>query len=345
MQDGEQEAPEQTEEGATEVEVDWGAETQDYVQNRLAELGLNEQEVSEETEAPAAEADAEEEAPAEESPAEEPDEEPASRTARRMLQKEAKLRQEREEFKAERESWQAEQTELLEQVNSFEKSKATAILDPIAHLESIGLDSNDLINLAREVYAKEYPDQISAQGQAEMARIKYERELRMLKRDVGDIKDPKKPKEPDPKELEQQQAQQQYVAEYRRNLTQEAVNVDPEQFPNAAAYAKKDFNDLIDGMYTVAVQAAQSGEITQDLTPQECMERVESWLAQNMPQVQKQPEQSEEPKPTRPKAITNKVAAARPSDKHEADMTYEEIKAKAQERFFAKLAEGGYVRD
>lgn len=335
MQDGEESAPEQIEEGAPEVE--WGAEVQDFVKTRLDELGLNEQEVSEETEEVAAEVDATEEAPEPEATPEEP----ASRTARRLLQKETKLREERDKFKADQDAWRAEQAELTAKIESFEQSAAAARLDPIAHLEGLGLESDELLSLAREVYYRQFPDEVSAQAKSEMSRLQQERRLKQLESKLQKPEPEPEPEEPAGPTPEQKA----YVENYRRGLTQAAVTIDAEQFPNVAAYAKTDFNDLVDAMYTVAVQAAQSGEVTQDLTPDECIGRVESWMAANMPQVQATPQQTAEPEPARPKAITNKVAAARPSDKHESDLSYEELKAKARERFYAKLGEGGLVRD
>lgn len=324
-------------------ETEWGAEALEYIQSRKEALGFEEGEESGQEEASSEEV---EETPAEEPEAEgeaeaQPAPEPASRAARRALAREKKLRAEREQFESEREQWKSEQQERVSALEAFERAREDAALDPVGFLTEAGLDQDALLDAAREIYYTHMPDAASPEVKAQMDAMKRERRLKRLERGIEE-----KSKPPEPEETPAVDPAV-YEAQYRSGLVRFAARVDAEKFPNAAAYAEKDFDDLVDSMFTAAVQGAQTRTREQgDLTPEECMAVIENFLAQNQPQSQKQPEPQieEEPVQTKKAPLRNKVTATRPSDKHEDSLSYEELKARSRERFEAKMRENGMIK-
>jgi hypothetical protein len=345
-----EESTAQIEEGAPETtesnhEVEYGAEAQyaaEYAKQRLEELGLAEEPTAEEGQGEEV-VEATPEEPAEEGAEEVPDPpEATSRAARRALQREKKLRQEREEFSKQQEQWRAEQEETRAKVESFEKSRQNAQIDPVSHLLDVGLSKDELLDVAREIYYDHMPEAADSSVRAEMAAIKRERRLKRLELGLEEKKAPEPEPEPD-----KNAAAAQYEAQYRAGLNQFAATVDAEEFPHAAAYAKKDFNDLVAGMFNAALQNAQQSDAGGDLTPRECMAKVEEFLkAHNQQNNQAAPQQTEEPPPEQKKKapLRNKVTAARPNDKHESELSHEELVERSRARFDEVLRESGLRR-
>jgi hypothetical protein len=325
-----------------EPEVEYSPE-QLYVQERLKALELDGSEESAEAEEPAEESEPEQEAAAEEQEEAEPEppKEGLSKAARRHLAKEKKLRAEKEALRHEQEQWKSEREETLAKIEAFERSRQEAYIDPIAHLEQLGFKEEDILNTAREVYYRFMPDNASPQVRAEMAAIQQDRRQKKLELSQQEID----------KQLKEQNAAAQaqaYEANYRQALTHTAATIDTGKFPLAAEYAKEDFNDLVQGMFNAAVVNAQSGA-TVDLTPEECLGRVESYLRETQPQRQPEPQkQIEEPDPEpvrKKRVIKNKTSASRPNEKHDDNLSYEELRERSRERFYSKLREKDMIQD
>jgi hypothetical protein len=332
---------EQTSEEVEEVaetpgqEVEYNAEVLEFIKRRKEDLDLGEEKVEQEEPEESKEAASEEQEEAEVEEA--PKEEGKSRAARRQLAKEKKLRAEREAFAKEQEGWRAETEEARAALAAFKESKEIAASDPLAHLAELGLSDDDLMDLGREIYYKFMPDNATPAVQAEMAAIQRERRIKKLERQGK--KKAQEPEGPTPEQVA-------YDTSYRMGLTQYAATVDAEKFPLSAKYAKQDFNDLVQGMYNAALQNVQNGA-TRDLTPEECMVQIEDFLSQHM-EAEAEPEvkqtEEEKPKQEKRKAIRNKTAATRPNDKHEDELSYDEIVARSRERFVAKMEEKGFIK-
>ncbi len=320
-----------------------------FMDSRRAELaGLTEEDPEPEAEAEAADSEVESAEAAEVAEEPEAPKETATSAARRAIAREKKILAEREELSKERAQFEADNKESLEKIEEFGRTKARALINPLEHLTSIGLSEDDLLNVAREIYYNQMPDQATPAVQAEMARLKQDRRIKSQTQRIDELE--AKKAEPEP---EQEQGptpeQQAFVSEYKANLYQAAATIDQEEFPLAAEYAKGDFNDLVGGMFALATNNArnQNGQGT-PLTPAECLERVEAHLraekAKETPAVQAQ--QTEETPPTQSKRapLRNTNTAARPSDKPAGELTPEEYKEQLRSRFFEKLQEGGVVQ-
>ena len=327
----EQTAPDVQETDAPEIEVEQSPEAL-WAAQRAEELGLVESsEESEESEAAPEEEGGDEVEAAPEEAEPEPKAEPYSKSARRLMEKEAKLRKERESF-------EKETSETREKLKAYEQSQAEALSDPLSHLSHIGLSEDDQMNLAREIYYKFMPDQASPAVRAEMAAIQRERRLQKLERD-------RKAPEPDEEAPAVNPAAQAYEHQYRSGLQNFAAAVEGDKFPLIAEYRKENFTDLVEGMFGAAVQAVKNGEVNgRDLTPEECAARVESYLQRNkavfFPNMKEAAKQTEEKQPEqKSKAIRNKQAATRPTEQHDSNLSYEDLVKKSRENFYSKLNE------
>lgn len=326
-----QEVEEVTPTPGPEPEVEWGADVLHYMESRKEDLEIEESpEEPEEAEGE----EVQEAAPEDPEAAPEP-EDNASRTARRALAREKKLRSEREAFAAEQGKWRNETEETRTKVEAFEKSQANAVMDPVSHLSHIGLSDDDLMNVAREIYYKFMPEQATPAVQAEMASIQYNRRLKKLEKD----------NEPSPPPTGPSPEYQTYEQNYRSELTAFAAAVDPEEFPLTAPYVKTNFHGLVQEMFNAALLNPNK-HTGRDLTPQECMAAVEEALRARQPEQTPAPTQikEESPRQTKRAPIRNKTAAVKPNEKHDDDLSYEEYVAKCRERSMAVLSERGMVK-
>jgi hypothetical protein len=316
----------------TEVEVEWGAAALEYIQSKEPDEAVEEpgqEEIVEEVQ----------EAAPEEPEAEAP--ETASRGARRQLAKERKLRSEREAFSTERDEWRAEQEEGRAAIVAYEKSKASAINDPVAFMRELGLSDDDRMNLARQIYYESMPENATPQVHQEMAAIKNERRMAKLERERAEDLEAAKPAPP----VQQTAEYQAYESEYRDGLSQFAISSSAEEYPLVHGHIQSNFKGVVQELFNAALQNPNKQSGT-DLTPQECMATLEAALKAANPATTPTPDVQTEEQPTQNRKATlrNKNTATMPNDKHDDELSSEEFKKRCQERAQAKMLESGLIR-
>ncbi len=259
-----------------------------------------------------------------------------SAQARRRLAKEAKLRTDRKTFDEEQEKF----SEKIAALDSWESSKAEIGSDPIAHLEASGLSGDDMLAMGREIFLRFLPEnQDNDVSKAALAAVQRERRLAKLERNA------KKPDEenqakPDPKYVA-------YETEYKTNLQTAAESFNHEKFPLIAkhveayeAEGKDGVGDVYSGLWAVATQSARQNDGQGDLSPDECMGHLESYLGRKNKETSTEDGPKNQPNQTETAPIRNKQAAIKKPKKPTPELSDEEFAKARHEEALAMLSDG-----
>lgn len=264
-----------------------------------------------------------------------------SRTARRLLRKEKELRERSAELAANAEAKEQEfvekQSEWEEKIKSFESASQEVKYNPVDYLKSLGIEGEDLLDVARVIFFQETPELATDEVKQKLQQMEYKKELRRL-----EAKFDQKTEE-EPTEEEKEVVAPALVA-YQESIVSFAESVDESAFPLTAKFIEEAPEGqnrgfaVAEEMYKAAIEHADSNEGKgTPLTPEQCMEKVESILKNlQLNEEAKQTsvaESEEKPAPLR-NNLTKTV-----DDVDDSNLSYEELRAKAQKRFKAKLRE------
>lgn len=293
----------------------------------------------EQSETPNIEETTQEAAPAEEEPEPEQDEqtggeahtdqEPESKALKRILAREAKLREDRETFEAEIDEWK-------EYLLEFEQAKKSATIDPISYLKTLGFSQENLIDLAKAAYYESLGD---------MAPNEYrgQKESLALKREVEQLKARLEAKEKQPEAAPETN---EALVAYQNELLEATKSFDVEQYPSVARIVDSysEMTVAADMLAVAEEYAQQKGGVGAPLTPEQCLMEVEhrynQMLSKLTPQVAQEPAQQEVQKPKRNTTLSNSMSSNIPPERTiTEDMTYEEIADLARSRFRKALVE------
>jgi len=256
--------------------------------------------------------------------------EPESQVLRRVLAREAKLRESQTTF-------EAQKTEHESQLKAFQQAQTNAKIDPVAFLKAAGLDQEALIETAKALYYESLGD---------LAPDEYrgKQETLQLKRDVAALKARLETEQnPQPK----QDAVGEAIAQYQDTLMESTKSFDTEKYPTVAkvvdAYSEA---DVAADMFKMAeAYAQQQGGAGQPLTPDQCLQAVEAQYAKLIGTIAPKQDAS------KPEAVTNTPATRKtlsnnltkeqpPANPIDKDMSYEEVSKMARNNFFAALDKG-----
>ena len=257
------------------------------------------------------------------------------RSARRLLEKEKKLREAREQFEKEqatiKEEFESSKAEWQDKIAAFETAAEEARYNPVEYLQSLGLSKEELLDTARVIMFQETPELATDAVKQKIQEIKYRQELKRLEDKF------------EKKEEEKKQPNTGALVEYQNGLIKAAQEVSSEAFPLTAQYMKNgaDHMEIANAMYAAATQYAQetNGQGA-PLSAEKCLERVEAKLKQ-LQLVSKQPEQSvEQEQEKKSPVIRNKVVKP-VSNVDESKLTYEEQRELARQRARAVMRDRG----
>lgn len=252
------------------------------------------------------------------------DSEPESKALKRILDREAKLREDKKVFEEEVDQFK---DFLLE----FEEAKRYAKSDPVSFLKTLGVSQEELIDVAKAAYYESLGDMAPDD-------YKGQKELQQLRREIAELKASKKAPEAEP----DNSAYEQELVAYQNSMLEATKTFDTESLPYVArvveAYSEA---DVAADMFSVAQEHAikMNGQ-GEPLTPEQCLAEVNSryqkLLGKLAPQQVEAAEPAPEPGSKRKKAtLSNSLSSNVPPEQPlSADMSYEEIKARARANFF-----------
>lgn len=258
------------------------------------------------------------------------DQEPESKALKRILAREAKLREEKESF-------EASQAEFKTKLQEYEQAKRAAAADPISYLKTLGFSQENLIDLAKAAYYESLGD---------MAPNEYrgQKESLALKREVEQLKARLEAKEKQPEAAPETN---EALVAYQNELLEATKSFDVEQYPSVARIVDSysEMTVAADMLAVAEEYAQQRGGVGAPLTPEQCLMEVEhrynEMLAKLTPQVAEQRPAKQEAAPARRnKTLSNSMSSNIPPERVVTeDMSYDEVASLARSRFFRTLGE------
>lgn len=303
------------------VEVNVGAEMQEYINRREKELEVAE------AESPQAETPKVEETP-EVVVTPEPTPEPASGIMQRMLKKEASLR-ERKQALDEREK------EHESGLTAWNEAKGQVEIDALAYLQSLDVSQETLDELAKQIYYMSVED-VNPDAAKAKAAYQSRAELGRLRKELNDFKT-------EQSNQTQQAGAQVKLDQYVGMLREHIPNIDTTKNPLAKAYLDREGEQVIlEAMYNMAERNAQMGAESA-LTGEQAVEAIELELQKYQLSAPTPPEKAPEvPEPTpAPAPATLRNTHTQPLDIPYSKMTPDEVKEKARKAFRAELRARG----
>lgn len=284
----------------------------------------------------------EEETPQVEEKPEEATAEPESRLVKRMLEKERKLREERE-------AWLAEQKDTLSKVEQFEKAQEEAKYNLSAYLNALGLSNEEKLDAMRIVWFEEFPDLVDENVKERVTKIKDQFSQKQLADRLAKLeKPPEEPEKPAGPEVFEPYPDVQIPLAAKpifENLKTYAETA--ESNPLTREYMAKgdaEARETVLTMYNIAYQYAQEQKFQGEaLAPAECMKRIEDFLAAKQPStppITKDPEPPTVEAPT--PSLRNSVGAAQPTNPNPPTGFSDEAKAARKRNAIQRLKEMGY---
>ena len=207
----------------------------------------------------------------EEAVKETPEETPNSVAIRRMLQKEAHIRAEKEALKSEREQWLEQKSEWEKKISDYERAKQYAKEDPNQLLSTFDLSEEQKLEIAQLLFFEAQPDLADEDTRSKL----YDLKMRRL-----EMKIDKKLKESE--NVDDNNGNDAYNA-YVQSVDTVVSEVSQDTFPTTAEF-------MSSGQFSSENLSAQILKMATDhaqkmngkgnpLTPQECMERIEKELS------------------------------------------------------------------
>lgn len=257
------------------------------------------------------------------------DQEPESKALKRIIQREAKLREDKEAFEAKEAEYQAK-------LQEYEQAKQLAAVDPISYLKTLGFSQENLIDLAKAAYYESLGDQAPTEYRGQKESLALKREVEALKARL------------EAKEKQPEAAPNEALAAYQNELLETTKSFDPGQYPSVAKIVDSysEMTVAADMLAVAQEYAERKGGMGAPLTPEQCLAEVEQryqeMLSKLSPQVAEQtPAKQEAKKPAkRNTTLSNSMSSNVPPERAMTeDMTYDEIKELARSRFFRTLGE------
>lgn len=260
-----------------------------------------------------------------------PESEPESKALSRVLQREAKLREDKAAFKQ-------EQEEFKTQLAEFQRAQQLAQLDPVGYLKTLGVSQEDLIKVAESAYYESL-------GELAPDQYKGQKESLALKQKVQELEKRLEEATAQPQRNEAEEA----LRAYQESMIEATKTFDTEQYSAVAkivdAYGE---HAVAADMYSVAEEYAQRMQGQgQPLTPEQCMAEVnaryQKFLEKLLP-AQERKKQAVSPsqgsKKQAKKTLSNKLSSNVPPEKPLEGMSYEEVVAAARANFQKSLSGG-----
>ena len=250
---------------------------------------------------------------------------------RKILAREKKLRDEKSQF-------EADQKENREKMAQYEQAKRLASVDPLSFLKSLGVEGDQLVDVAKSIYYEILGEDAPEEDKGERAALQARREVAALRAEL----------EQERQQREKAQAQQSNTAEleaYQAQMVESVKTFDTDKFPTMArvveAYGEQAVaNDLMQA--AVQVAQAQNSVITAEQGLQLLEDHYGRLLGpltgSDTPQEEAETEQKKAPT----KTLRNSMTKTQPPSKE--PQTLDEIKADARAKFNAALKnmyEGG----
>jgi len=307
-----------------------------YNDQEPSEASIESQEQPEPAKEAAAEVEAEDEQAGSEDPKfvqeaqKEATAEPESKALKRILSREAKLREDKTAF-------ETEQKEFKDKLAQYEAAKKHAEVDPIGYLQTLGVTQEKLTDIARAAYYESLGD--SAPDE-----YKGQKESLALKRRLAELEARLEAKEAAPEKGANKEA----FKAYQDSMIEATKTFDTEKFPSVArvvdAYSEA---DVAADMFAVAQSyAEQMNGQGAALTPEQCMAEVENRYSQLLgklsPAQDSKAAAAPAPKSKKPakKTLSNSMSSNVPPEKSLDDLSYDEVAAAARANFF-KTMQGG----
>lgn len=301
------------------------AEHPEWYADEIPDTSEQEQVETEELEAGDSEQAGSEDTP---EPEPEPHAEPESKALKRILDREAKLRQDKADF-------ETKQKEYEKQLEEFQRAKEYATSDPVTFLKTLGISQEELIEVAKAAYYESLGDMAPDD-------YKGQKELQALRREIAELKSSKKAPEDTP-----DTGMQDALVAYQESMLEATKTFDSDNFPYVAhvvdAYSEA---DVAADMFSVAQDYARKmGGEGEPLTPEQCLaevnSRYEKLLGKLVPQQVEAAESTPKPGSKRKKAtLSNSLSSNVPPEKPLEGLSYDEIVARARANFH-KAANGG----
>lgn len=243
----------------------------------------------------------------------------SSAAARKQLDRERQFQEERAAFRK-------EQEEAAAKLDAYQKATENARFAPIEHLKSLGLEGEDLLDVARVIMYDANPDLVTPEIKSKVKDIHYNNEIRRLRAEMEAAK--AKPEDTGPpKEL----------VEYQNSIIESAKTPDSKKYPLVAKYVSRGESSAMEvasEMYAIAQRAASNQENPKVLKPEETMAQLEARLKSITELANTAPKDSESTE-----TLTNAVTQAAPTEQTPGNMSLQEKVERARARMQAKLRE------
>ncbi len=303
------------------------SEENDDVANAIAAMEALEPEVEEQEEVveePEAEDTTEdeptEEPEVEDEPQEEAEKEESSPGLEKLAAKERKYQEAREGWKIEYEAEKEELADLIDEVapwvdavEAWEGSKATARMNPVAHLKTLGIDSEEDLRLfAEAVWVEVVGDEAPDEWKQRAADNDTKRKIRELEAKFE-------------KEKPEEQVDSSYDDEYVGQITEEISQIDADKYPFISG---ENSAEVVNYLYNYAVDKYKNDRIVPEIA--DIVSQLEKDLEGRYEALTKKysKKKSKEKEEESPKTISKRKSQTRSSKSKRKPMTeQEEIRA------------------
>jgi len=258
--------------------------------------------------------------------------EPESKVLKRLLDRERKLREDKDSFETTKKEYE-------DQLKLYQKAQHQAKSNPIQFLKAAGISQEELIDIAKAAYYESLGDLAPDD-------YKGQKELQELRQEIAELKSAR---EKPPQDTQGNEGMHEAIVAYQESMLEATKTFDTEAFPAVArvvdAYSEA---DVAADMFAVAQAYAEEQQGRgAPLSPEQCLAEVntryEKLLGKMNPAQEATPAQSPKPdgKKKANKTLSNSLSSNVPQEKSMKDMSYEEIKAASRAKFFKAMSEGG----